>query len=340
MTKVVGFGDLLLRLNPQGHLRFLQADSFCAHYTGAEANVLVSLRMLGMEAELVTRLPDNDIARCALAQLHRYQVGTRHVATGGGRIGLFYVEKGAAQRPSKVVYDRDGSSFATATPGDFDWDAILDGAQYLHFTGITPALGGHLPEICAQAVAAARRHGTLVSCDLNYRRNLWTTEEAKRVMTGLLDQVDIIVANEEDCEKVLGIRAAESDVTAGRLSPDGYAQVARTLCERFALRCAAITLRRSISASDNEWGAMLYADGAAYFSRQYPIHIVDRVGGGDSFAAGLLYAHAQGYAPQEMIEFAAAASCLKHSIELDFNLSTVEEITRLMEGDGSGRVLR
>jgi len=338
--KFVGFGDLLLRLNPEGYLRFLQADRFCVHYTGAEANVLVSLSQMGMHTEFVTRLPAHDIARCALAQLHKHQVGTRHVATGGDRIGLFYVEKGAAQRPSKVIYDRSNSSLATAAPEDFDWDAIMSDAKYFHFTGITPALGGRLPMICAEAVQAAKRHGAMVSCDLNYRQNLWTTEEAGRVMSRLLEQTDIIIANEEDCEKVLGIRAAESDVRTGKLSRAGYAQVARELCDRFHPRYAAITLRGSISASDNEWGAMLFTGGEAYFSRQYPIHIVDRVGGGDSFAAGLLYALAHEYPPQKAVEYAAAASCLKHSIELDFNLSTVAEITRLMEGDGSGRVLR
>ena len=340
MKKIVGFGDFLLRLNPEGYKRFLQADRMEVYYTGAEANVLSSLSVMGEKTDFVTRLPDNAIARCGEAGLKKLGVGTEHIAWGGDRLGVFYVEKGASQRPSMIVYDRKYTSIATASPEDFDFDAAFEGAGFFHCTGITPALGGKLPEITALAMAKAKEKGITVSCDLNYRKNLWTTAQAKATMEKLLPMVDILIANEEDCEKVLGIRAAETDVVQGKLSRAGYVDVARQLVERYGVKAVGITLRKSISASDNEWSAMLYLDGTAYFSRTYAVHIVDRVGGGDSFAAGLLYGFGHEYAPQEIIEFAAAASCLKHSIELDVNLSTVSEVRKLMEGDGSGRVLR
>ncbi|MDD6883329.1 MAG: sugar kinase [Eubacteriales bacterium] len=340
MKKAVGFGDFLVRLNPEGYKRFLQADRFEAYYTGAEANVLSSLSMMGVETEFVTRLPENAIARCAVASLRKLGVGVSHIAWGGERMGVFYVEKGASQRPSTIVYDRKYTSIATAKPEDFDFASAFAGAGWFHCTGITPALGEHMPEVTEFAMAEARRMGLKVSCDLNYRKNLWTTQRAKQVMERLLPMVDILIANEEDCEKVLGIRAAETDVVQGKLSREGYMDVARQLTERFGVQAVGVTLRKSISASDNEWSAMLYTGGKAYFSRTYAMHIVDRVGGGDSFAAGLLYGFGNGFAPQKIIDYAAAASCLKHSIELDVNLSTVDEICRLMEGDGSGRVQR
>ena len=340
MKKVVGFGDFLVRLNPEGYKRFLQADRFEVFYTGAEANVLCSLSVMGVETDFMTRLPDNAIGRCALASLKKLGVGTSHVAWGGDRIGIFYVEKGASQRPSAIVYDRMHSSICTSAWTDFDFDAAFEGAGFFHCTGITPALGGELPIIVEKAMERAKALGLTVSCDLNYRKNLWTTEQAKATMERLLPMVDILIANEEDCDKVLGIRAAETDVIQGKLSRAGYVDVARQLTERYGVGSVAVTLRRSISASDNEWSAMLYTGGEAYFSRTYAIHIVDRVGGGDSFAAGLLYGIGHEYSFQEAVEFAAAASCLKHSIELDVNLSTAEEVRRLMAGDGSGRVLR
>ena len=340
MKKIVGFGDFLVRLSPEGYKRFLQADRFEVFYTGAEANVLSSLSMMGEKTDFITRLPDNGIARSGEARLRMLGVGTEHIAWGGERIGTFYAEKGASQRPSTIVYDRKYTSIATASPEDFDFSAAFEGAGWFHCTGITPALGGKLPQIVEQAMRTAHEKGLRVSCDLNYRKNLWTTEEARRVMERLLPMVDILIANEEDCEKVLGIRAAETDVIQGKLSREGYMDVARQLTERFGVSAVGITLRKSISASDNEWSAMLYTGGQAYFSRTYAIHIVDRIGGGDSFAAGLLYGFGHELEPQEIIEYAAAASCLKHSIELDVNLSSVAEIRRLMEGDGSGRVQR
>lgn len=340
MKKMVGFGDYMLRLNPEGYLRFLQADRFVVNYTGAEANVCVSLAMMGMHAAFVTRLPENDIAAVGVAQLRKLGVDTRHIVYGGDRMGVFYVEKGASQRPSKVVYDRKYTSIATCSYEDFDWDAIFDGATHFHMTGITPALSKTIPEVCIQACRKAKELGLTVSCDLNYRKNLWTEAEAKACMTQLMPYIDVLTANEEDAEKVLGIRARDTDVTAGRLSREGYIDVAKQISAAYGTKMVAVTLRRSISASDNEWSAMLYTGGQAYFSKTYSIHLVDRVGGGDSFTAGLLYGLMNEYGPQETIEYAAAASCLKQTMELDFNLSTAEEVRRLAAGDGSGRVQR
>jgi len=341
MKKTVGFGDFLLRLSPQGYRRFSQASVFETYYTGAEANVCASLAIMGEPAAFVTKVPENPIAETGLGELRRLGVDVSGVARGGDRLGIYYVEKGASQRPSKVVYDRMHSGITEAKRRDFDWKRLLKGAGFFHFTGITPALGGELPAIVEDACKAARAARVRVSCDLNYRKNLWSTVAAKKTMSKLLTYVDHLIANEEDAEKVLGIKADDSDVTGGRLSREGYVGVARKLVCAFPnLKTVAITLRRSISASDNVWGAMLYAGGKAYFSRDYNVHIVDRVGGGDSFAAGLVYALGNGYGHQETIEYAAAASCLKHSIELDVNLSTVAEIRQLMAGDGSGRVQR
>ena len=340
MGKLVGFGDFLVRLSPPGYQRLIQCNQFDINYTGAEANVCVSLSMMGIPTDFVTRLPDNDIARTGLATMRKFGVGVDHVVFGGERMGVFYLEKGASQRPSKVIYDRKFTSIAQAGIQDFDWEAIFEGAERLHITGITPALSDTMPQVFQYAVKEAKKRGVLVSCDLNYRKNMWTEAQAKACMEQVLPDIDLVIANEEDAEKVLDIRAAGTDVVAGKLNRDGYVDVARQICGKYGVPEVAITLRRSISASDNEWGALLYTGGQPYFSRTYAIHIVDRVGGGDSFAAGLLYGKMKGFDPQKTVEYAAAASCLKHSIELDFNLSTVEEVTKLMEGDGSGRVQR
>lgn len=340
MKKVVGFGDFLVRLSPPGYLKFIQAEHFDVNYTGAEANVLVSLSCMGVDTDLVTRVPNNAIAESGIAMMRKYGVGTKHIQFGGERMGVFYLEKGASQRPSRIVYDRKYSSIAMTEPGMFDWDAIFEGATNFHVTGITPALGPKMPEVCIEAVKKAKEHGLTVSCDLNYRKNMWTAEQAKECMEEMLKYIDILIANEEDADKVLGIKAADTDVISGKLNKDGYVDVADQLCKKYGVKQVGITLRKSISASDNEWGALLYTEGKAYFSKTYPIHIVDRVGGGDSFAAGLLYGEVQGFDPQKKIEYAAAASCLKHSIELDFNLSSVAEVELLAKGDASGRVQR
>lgn len=340
MGKFVGFGDMLVSFNTVGYRRFIQSDTMEVNYTGAEANVCVSLAVLGEDTEFVTRLPRNDLAQCAVAELRKFGVGTERIVWGGDRIGVIYTEKGASQRPSKVVYDRKYTAIAQAKSGDIDWDKAFDGADWFHFTGITPALGDGTAELCMEACIAARKRGMLVSCDLNFRRKLWDEKKAQCVMEKLVPMCDLLIGNEEDAEKVLGIRAENSNVIAGVLNRDGYINVARQIEQAYGVHNVAITLRESISASDNYWSAMLYTQEGAFFSKRYDIHIVNRVGGGDSFNAGLIYALRHKYDAQHAIEFAAAASCLKHSIELDFNLVTAEEIERLCNGDSSGRVQR
>lgn len=340
MKKIVGFGDYILRLNPEGYLKFIQADRFQAFYTGAEANVCTSLAYMGVPTQFVTKLPENAIAECALATLKKYSVGTEHIAWGGERIGLFYLEKGASQRPSKIVYDRKYSAFCGSELSDYDWQEILKDASHFHFTGITPALGKNLAEICLKACQTAKELGVTVSCDLNYRKNLWTRAQAKETMEKLLQYVDVLIANEEDAADVLDIHASNTDIISGKLDREGYIEVASQIAEKYGIGTIAITLRKSISASDNDWSALLYRDGQAYFSKEYRIHIVDRVGGGDSFGAGLIYAIHSGFDNQDIIEYAAAASCLKQTIELDVNLSKPADILALMGGDGSGRVQR
>jgi len=338
--RVVTFGELMLRLAPPGYERFAQASTYGATFGGGEANVAVSLANYGLEADFVSKMPRHEIGQAAVNSLRRFGVGTRHIVRGGNRVGIYFLEKGASQRPSKVIYDRAHSAIAEADVSEFDWDAILAGADWFHFTGITPALGEKAAALTLAAVQAARRLGVTVSCDLNYRKNLWSKDQARAVMTGLAPYIDVCIANEEDSADVFGIRAAATDVTGGQLSHDGYRDVARQLAETFGFKKVAITLRGSISANDNNWAALLY-DGQDYcFSKNYLVHIVDRVGGGDSFGGGLIYALLNNYSSQDSIEFAVAASCLKHSIEGDFNLVSVDEVQKLAQGDASGRVQR
>lgn len=338
--KFVGFGEMMLRLAPEGYLRFAQADNFTLNYTGAEGNMAIALAYMGMPAEMVTKFPENEIGHCAERMLMKFGVQTNHIAWGGERFGVYYLERGASQRPSKVIYDRKHSSIAEADPSDFDWDEIFKDAGWFHFTGITVALSTNMQEICKQACIAAKRHNVMVSCDLNYRKNLWSTEEAQRIMKPLMQYVDVCIANEEDSEKVLGVKADNTDITSGKLSIDGYSNLAKKLTDTYGFKKVAITLRESISASVNNWSAMLYADGKTYLSKKYTMQIVDRVGGGDSFASGLIYACLNDFDDQKALEFATGASCLKHSIEFDFNLSSVDEVMNLINGDGSGRVQR
>jgi 2-dehydro-3-deoxygluconokinase len=338
--KVVCFGEIMLRLSPPGYLRVEQACSFDVVYGGGEANVAVSLANYGVDACFVTKVPANPVGRAAVNEMRRYGVDTRFMREGGERLGIYFLEKGASQRPSKVVYDRKLSAIYQAAAKDFDWQTIFSGADWFHFTGITPALGDNVAEAVHEACTAAKAAGLTVSCDLNFRKNLWSSEKAGSVMATFMPHVDVCIANEEDAEKVFGIHAAGSDITGGVLSHEGYKAVAGQLKERFGFQVVAITLRGSISASDNNWAAMLYKDGEYHFSRSYPVHIVDRVGGGDAFAAGLIYALMSSYGDKDALEFAAAASCLKHSIEGDANHVTVDEIKTLMAGEGSGRVRR
>ncbi len=339
-NRIVCFGEIMMRLNPESYLRFTQASRFEASYAGGEANVAVSLANYGMDASYVTKLPDNDLGRSARNALRQFGVDTRDIVWGGPRLGIYFVEKGASQRASKVIYDRAGSSIALAKRADFDWEKILDGVGWFHFTGITPALGGENPAICLDALEVCKAKGITVSCDLNYRGKLWTREQAGETMAKLVPFVDVCIANEADAADVFGIRAAGTDVDSGKLNKDGYVSVARQLQERFGCGRVAITLRTSLSATRNLWAGMLWDGKEACFSPEYDITIVDRVGGGDSFGGGLIYALANGYGTQDAINYAVAASCLKHSIEHDFNMMSVAEVKALAAGNASGRVQR
>ncbi len=337
--KVVTLGEIMLRLAPEGYLRFTQADKFTATYGGGEANVAISLANYGADACFITKLPDNDIGQAAINSLRKFGVDTSHIVRGGKRVGIYYLEKGASQRASKVIYDRAGSSISEAKAEEFDWDSIFANADWFHFTGITPAISDACAELTKAACEQAKKRGVSVSCDLNYRKKLWSREKAKSVMSELMQYVDVCIANEEDAKDVFGIEAEKTDITGGKLHKDGYKSVALQLAKQFGFKKVAITLRTSISASENNWAAMLY-NGEYLFSKEYNIKIVDRVGGGDSFGGGLIYGLLSGMDDGAALEFAVAASCLKHSIEGDYNLVSVDEVKKLAEGDGSGRVQR
>jgi 2-dehydro-3-deoxygluconokinase len=342
MKRVVCFGEIMLRFNPKGYLRFVQATEFEASYAGGEANVAVSLANFGVNAAYITKVPAHEIGQSAVNELRRFGVDTSGILRGGERLGAYYVEKGASQRPSKVIYDRSRSSIAEVKPGEFDWDTLLAGADWFHFTGITPALSDNCAVVCREALEAAKRRGVRVSCDLNYRKKLWSREKAGEVMAGLMPFVEVCIANEEDAADVFGIRAGGTDVEKGELSREGYVSVARQLTDRFGFKKAAITLRGSVSASDNNWSGMLYdgVSAAAIFAPTYAVRIVDRVGGGDSFGAALIYAQLEGWEDRRAINFAVAASCLKHTVEHDFNLMSLAEVEALAAGNASGRVQR
>ncbi len=338
--KIVTFGELMLRLAPEGYLRFVQSDKFQATFGGAEANVAVSLANYGEDVAFVTKLPNHEIGQMAVNSLRKFGVDTSKIVRGGNRVGIYYCEKGASQRPSKVIYDRAGASIAEAECTDFDWNKIFEGVTWFHVTGITPALSKKTAQVTIEACKAAKALGITVSTDLNYRKKLWTKDEAKETMTEVCKYVDYCIANEEDAKDVFGIEAENTDIESGKLNREGYISVAKQLTDMFGFKGVAITLRESISANDNKWSAMLYTDSEAYFSRKYDMHIVDRVGGGDSFGAGLIYSLVNGFDSQKAIEFAVAASCLKHSVEGDYNMVSVAEVEALAKGSGSGRVQR
>lgn len=342
--KIVTFGEIMLRLAPPGFERFTQARAFDATYGGGEANVAVSLANFGEEVEFVTRLPQNDLGDACLNLLRGTGVGTRHIVRGGERLGIYFLETGAAQRASKVIYDRAGSSFATIQPGSIDWSRVFDGADWFHWTGITPAVSQGAAAVCREAILAARERGVIVSTDMNFRAKLWKWgKSAGEVMSELVGLCDIALGNEEDAEKVFGIHAPQSDVTAGKVDAGHYRFVCEALAERFpSLSTISITLRGSLSASHNTWSGVLWQKGRFFTAPVYDIlPIVDRVGGGDSFMAGLIYGlRAFAADPQKALNFAAAAACLKHSIVGDFNAVSVAEVTALMGGDASGRVAR
>ena len=340
MARIITFGELMLRLQPYNYERFVQCDHVEFTFGGGEANVAVSLANYGMDAAYVTKLPAHAIGQAAVNALRRYGVDTSKIVRGGDRIGIYFNEKGASQRGSVCIYDRAHSAIAEAQPAEFDWDSIFADTDWFHFTGITPALGENMVETCRQACKAAKARGIKISCDLNYRGKLWTREQARAAMTDLCQYVDVCIANEEDAKDVFGIEAEATDICGGSLNHAGYKSVAKQLADKFDFEMVAITLRESRSASDNGWSAMLF-DGENYcFSRKYDLHIIDRVGGGDSFSGGLIYSLLTGKDTRQAVEFAVAASALKHTIEGDFNMVTLSEVEKLAGGDGSGRIQR
>ena len=345
-TKIITFGEIMLRLSTPGHLRFCQSDTYAATFGGGEANVAVSLANFGLETEFITRLPKNDIANACLMELRKHGVGTRHILYGGDRLGIYFLETGAVARASKVVYDRAHSAISEIEPGMIDWKTVFNGASWFHWTGITPAISQGAAEVCLEAIKAANELGITVSCDLNFRKNLWKYgKSAAEVMPELVAGCDIILGNEEDCEKVFGIRPENFDVTHtnGEVDASGFDSVSRQKKNRFPrARKVIITLRGAINANHNTWGGVLLSDNRLYESKRYDItHIVDRVGGGDSFMGGLIYGlNRYPEDDQKALDFAVAASCLKHTIYGDFNLVSVEEVEKLMAGDASGRVSR
>lgn len=344
MPKIITFGEIMLRLATPGYLRFSQADTLNATFGGGEANVAVSLANYGCETEFVTRLPENDIAKACVSDLHKHGVGTKYCVYGGDRLGIYFLETGAVARPSKVVYDRAHSAISEIQPGMIDWDKVLEGADWFHWTGITPAISQGAADVCLEAVKAANRLGVTVSCDLNYRKNLWKYgKKASEVMPELVACSDIILGNEEDADKVFGIKPEGFDVTAtgGQVDQKRFQSVGEQLMAKFPrAKKVIITLRGSINANHNTWGGVLWDGKTLYQSPRYDItHIVDRVGGGDSFMGGLIYGLLN-FDDQKALNFAVAASCLKHTIYGDYNLVTVAEVENLMKGDGSGRVSR
>ena len=342
--KVVTFGEVMMRLSPPGFLRFGQAHSFDVIYGGGEANVAVSLANYGVPVDYVTRLPDNDLGQACVQFLRQFGVGVDKIIRGGDRLGIYFLETGVMQRGSKVIYDRANSAIATIERGMVEWERIFADAHWFHWTGITPAISAGTADACLEAVRVAGEMGLTISCDLNYRRKLWKWGKAPgEVMPELVGYCDVVVGNEEDADKVFGIKAPDTDVTAGKVEADKYLYVCRALAERFPkLRTIGITLRGSISASHNTWSGVLLDKGAFYQAPTFDItHMVDRVGGGDAFVGGLIYGLlAFGDDRQKALDFAVAASCLKHSIHGDFNQVTVQEVEKLMGGDASGRVSR
>lgn len=340
MARIVTFGEIMLRLNPPRHERFVQATQLDVTAGGGEANVAVSCAHYGHDSAFVTALPDHEIGTMAVRRLRAAGVDTSRIVRRPGRIGLYFVETGASQRPSKVIYDRADSLVARIDPDAYDWPTILDGVQWFHTTGITPALSPCAAEAAAAAMQAAQDAGATVSFDLNYRRKLWSREQARATVEPLLTHVDVLIGNEEDAKDVLGIEAAKTDIEAGQVDREAYRSVCETIRDRYAIGRVAITLRESESASVNHWSAALLDEAGYHLSRRYTMHVVDRVGGGDAFSGGLAAALMEGAAGPDALEFAVAASCLKHSVHGDFNEVSKAEVQALAAGGGSGRVQR
>ncbi len=340
MSKIITMGEIMLRLSPTGYGRFVQSDSFDVNYGGGEANVAVSLANYGHDAYFVSKVPDHEIGQSAINTLRRFGVNTDYIARGGSRLGVYYMERGASLRPSKIIYDRAGSSVSEANPSDFDFNTIFRDAQWFHWSGITPAVSDSAAECLRLACAAAKKAGATVSCDLNYRRKLWTPEKARSVMRPLMKYVDVCIGNEEDADLCLGFKP-DADVQNGDTDAHGYENIFRAMYKEFGFSHIACTLRESISASHNGWKGMVY-DGERFFvSKHYNLdHIVDRVGGGDSFSAGIIHGMVSGMDGQQTLDFAVAASALKQTIPGDINLVSAEEVTALAAGNGNGRVQR
>lgn len=343
MAKVITMGEIMLRLSTPNNEKFIQADEFDVCYGGGEANVAVSLANYGHDAEFVSAVPDNEIGECAVAALRKYNVGTKHIAKCGERLGIYFLETGSSMRASKVVYDRAHASISTATAADFDFDKIFEGADWFHFTGITPAVSDAAAVLTEEALKAAKKHNVTVSVDLNFRKKLWSSEKAQKVMTNLMQYVDVCIGNEEDAELVLGFKPGNTDVTSGELELAGYKDIFEQMVAKFGFKYAVSSLRVSNSASDNGWSACIYNGETKefYHSKEYSIRpIVDRVGGGDSFAAGVICGLVDGKEFKAALEYGVAASALKHTIPGDFNLVTRKEVETLAGGDASGRVQR
>ncbi len=340
MGKIITLGEIMLRLSPDGFLRFSQADSFRVIFGGGEANVAVSCANYGHHAVFVSKLPSHEIGQAAVDSLRTRGVDTSSIIRGGKRVGIYYCETGASMRPSNVIYDRAGSAIAEASPDEFDFDAIMEGADWFHWSGITPALSDTAAELTRRACEAARRHGVTVSVDLNFRKKLWTPAKAQSVMRPLMKYVDVCIGNEEDAELCLGFRP-DADILAGATHAEGYKEIFRAMMHEYGFRYVASTLRESFSASHNGWKALLYDGSTFYESRRYDINpIIDRVGGGDAFSGGLIHGLVSGMPVGQALEFAVAASALKQTIPGDFNLVSVAEVERLAAGDASGRVSR
>lgn len=340
MAKVVTMGEIMLRLSTNGNSRFVQSNNFDVVYGGGEANVAVSLANYGHDVYFVSKLPAHEIGQCAVNSLRQLGVNTAFIARGGERIGIYFLETGASMRPSKVIYDRAHSAISEADVNDFDFDAIFEGAEWFHWTGITPALGKQAQQVLEQALICAKKHNVTVSVDLNYRKKLWTPAQAQKCMTNLMKYVDVCIGNEEDAEKCLGFKPGKTDVTSGDLEMDGYKDIFAKMKEQFGFKYIATSLRESHSASDNGWSALAYDGKEFYRSKKYEIRIVDRVGGGDSFSGGFIHGLLKYGDYKQALEFAVAASALKHTIPGDFNLVSESEVETLMNGDASGRVQR
>src|SRR5688572_389618 len=338
--KVVTLGEIMLRLSTPDYKRFVQSDSFDVTYGGGEANVAAAICNYGLNGTFVTKVPENAIGQAAINHLRRYGVDTQFIARGGKRLGIYFLETGASMRASQVVYDRAGASIADVDISEFDFDKILDGADWFHTTGITPALSDKSAALTEAALKAAKAKGITTSIDLNYRKKLWTKDKAREVMSRLCQYVDVCIGNEEDADTTLGFKVKDTDVTKGELNLEGFKDVFRQMKEKFGFKFIASSLRESHSASDNGWSALVYDGKEFYHTKQYNVRIIDRVGSGDSFASGLIYGLVTGMPMNEAAEFGVAASALKHTIPGDLNHATLSEVMELMKGDASGRVQR